>query len=160
MRTQRPQCQTRHEYRTDQPHVEVPADVTLGEAHRRSSAFISAAHERFASLHEIVTHIEPAVRRAEAEQAGRGETEETSCIVRQVAADWCESCHKVLVRQLQDELSLSLHCQMAPDTPIEEAHDLSQRLESALRVRIPRLDRVVIHMEPVGAEPQHGDALP
>jgi cation diffusion facilitator family transporter len=138
-------------------HVEVPADVTLGEAHRRSSALIAAAHKRFASLHEIVTHIEPAVRGAEAREVDQEETEDIQRIVQQVAADWCESCHKILVRRLQDELSLSLHCQTAPDTPIEEAHQLSQRMESALRIRLPQLGRVVIHMEPAGAEAQHRD---
>jgi cation diffusion facilitator family transporter len=129
-------------------HVEVPADFTLREAHERSSGLIEAAHKRFSSLQEITTHIEPALRGAEAGQVGREETEEISQIVQQVVTEWCDSCHKVLVRRLQDELSLSLHCQMAPDTPIEEAHELSQRLESALRARIPQLGRVVIHTEP------------
>jgi cation diffusion facilitator family transporter len=129
-------------------HVEVPADFTLREAHERSSGLIEAAHKRFSSLQEIITHIEPALRGAEAGQVGREETEEISQIVQQVVTEWCDSCHKVLVRRLQDELSLSLHCQMAPDTPIEEAHELSQRLESALRARIPQLGRVVIHTEP------------
>lgn len=129
-------------------HVEVPADLTLREAHQRSSALVEAAHGRFPSLREMITHIEPALRGVRAEEVGQEGAEEVGRIVEQVVAEWCDSCHKVLVRRLQDELSLSLHCRMAPDTPIKEAHELSQRMESALRARIPRLGRVVIHMEP------------
>jgi cation diffusion facilitator family transporter len=129
-------------------HVEVPADFTLREAHQRSSALIEAAHERFPGLQEMITHIEPALRGARAEEVGQEEAEEVSQIVEEVAADWCDSFHKVLARRLGDELSLSLHCQMSPDTSIEEAHELSQRIEGALRARVPQLGRVVIHMEP------------
>jgi len=129
-------------------HVEVPADLTLCEAHQRSSALVEAAHGKFPSLREMITHIEPMLREARAEEVGQEETEEVSRIVEQVVAEWCDNCHKVSVRRLQDELSLSLHCQMAPDTPIGEAHELSQRIESALRARLPHLGRVVIHMEP------------
>ena len=129
-------------------HVEVPAGLTLHEAHQRSSALVEAAHGRFPSLREMITHIEPALHRVKAEEVGQGEEEEVSRIVEQVVTEWCDSCHRVLVRRLQDELSLSLHCQMAPDTSIEEAHELSQQMESALRARIPQLGRVVIHMEP------------
>jgi cation diffusion facilitator family transporter len=134
-------------------HVEVPADIVLREAHRRSAALIESAHERFAGLQEIITHIEPAPRGAEAEAVGHEEAEEVSRIVDEVAAQWCDSFHKVLVRRLGDELSLSLHCQMSADTPIEEAHELSQRIEVALRARIPQMGRVVIHMEPATEAP-------
>jgi len=134
-------------------HVEVPADLTLREAHQRSSALVEAAHARFPALREMVTHIEPAQRGAEAEEMDRGKAQEIIRIVDQVLAEWCGSYHKVSVRRLQGELSLSLHCQMAPETSIEEAHELSQRLESALRARLPNLGRVVIHLEPTTDDP-------
>ena len=49
------------------------------------------------------------------------------------------------------ELFLSLHCILAPQTAIKEAHDLTVRLEKCLRAEIPELGRVVIHVEPPDA---------
>jgi divalent metal cation (Fe/Co/Zn/Cd) transporter len=129
-------------------HVEVPGDLTLGEAHERSSALIEAAHQSFPGLREMITHIEPAPRGVRVEELGQKEAEDVKRMAEEVAAEWFDSYHKVLVRRLGDDLSLALHCQMPPDTPIEEAHALSQRVETALRARIPQLGRAVIHMEP------------
>ena len=134
-------------------HVEVQAGLTLRQAHQQSSALVEAAHRRFPSLREMTTHIEPALRGVSVGAVGREESqaelEKVSQVAKQVMEEWCDSVHKVSVRHLQDEVSLSLHCQMAADTPIEEAHELSQRMESALRTRIPHLGRVVIHTEPL-----------
>ena len=138
-------------------HLEVPTSLTLHEAHRRSSALVEAAHETFSALQEMITHIEPAQSRRRVEEADQEEAEEVSRIVQQVVAEWCDSCHKVSVRRLpasdraqtEDELTLSLHCQLDPDTSIENAHHRSQQVENALRARIPHLGRVIIHVEPM-----------
>ena len=41
---------------------------------------------------------------------------------------------------------------MEPNLPISDAHKLTVQLESALRAQLPELGRVVIHVEPPGAQ--------
>jgi divalent metal cation (Fe/Co/Zn/Cd) transporter len=41
-----------------------------------------------------------------------------------------------------------LHCRLAPNTAITDAHEFTVHLEDYLRKHVPRLGRVVIHVEP------------
>gem|GEM_PF-4319787 len=43
---------------------------------------------------------------------------------------------------------VSLHCTLEADLAITAAHDFTERLESALRARLPGVARVVVHVEP------------
>jgi divalent metal cation (Fe/Co/Zn/Cd) transporter len=42
----------------------------------------------------------------------------------------------------------AFHCTVDASVSLEEAHHFSERFELALRRRLPRLSRVVIHIEP------------
>ena len=58
------------------------------------------------------------------------------------------TCHHVMIWAEEDGWTASLHCSLSPELSIDEAHQLSERLEARLREEIPHLHRVVIHLEP------------
>jgi cation diffusion facilitator family transporter len=133
-------------------HLEVSDRLSVDEAHRQVTAFEEALRRARPEVREVVTHIEP---------VGDGAATTGQCVcdaeadrVRGALLDWQAeeggSCqpHAVTVRRIGDELAVALHCEMAGDTPLADAHILSEQAEQALRRRLPDVGRVVIHIEP------------
>ena len=59
--------------------------------------------------------------------------------------------HELQVKRVAGALNVSFHCTVAAETSIVQAHELTERMEKALRARVPNLGRIVIHIEPEGA---------
>lgn len=75
----------------------------------------------------------------------RVEVEKVACSFAEVKA-----CHRVRSRGIADDVFLDLHLLVDPAMPVREAHDLSHRVEAALKGRFPGLHDVTIHLEPEG----------
>ncbi len=131
-------------------HLEVNESLVLEEAHRQASEFEQALREAIPSLQRIVTHLEPAGDSAATVRSqSAGELLIHKFLVRfQHETRTRFHPHDVIVQQTGPELSVSLHCTLEPATPIVDAHDFTVRLEDYLRGHIPKLGRVVIHVEP------------
>ena len=131
-------------------HLEVSESLVLEEAHRQATAFELALREAIPSLQRIVTHLEPAGDAAATVRAQSG----GEILIHKFLARFQNEVkfhfhpHDVVVQQTGGVLSLSLHCTLDPATPIIDAHDFTVRLEDYLRAKIPKLGRVVIHVEP------------
>ncbi len=135
-------------------HLEVNEALSLDQAHAQATAFEQTLREAIPGIAQVITHIEPAgdaIARREATAAN--ETD-----IRQIIEDLSEEMgyhchpHEVTVRRAGGELQISFHCTLAPGMPITEAHTVTERMESLLRSQVPGLGRVVIHVEPTGAE--------
>jgi cation diffusion facilitator family transporter len=59
-----------------------------------------------------------------------------------------ENCHKIRTRGREDDIYVDLHAQVRPDMPIKDAHDISFKIEEAIRKHIAGVVDVVVHMEP------------
>ncbi|MDD5629733.1 MAG: cation-efflux pump, partial [Elusimicrobia bacterium] len=135
-------------------HLEVSDGLSLDEAHALASRFEAELRGRVPRLASVVTHLEPGgecrlsrpdpqgERRVLRSLQGFAVSEKTPFIP-----------HEFKVSRSGGELSLSLHCVLAPQTPIKEAHELTVRLEKHLRATVPELGRVIIHAEPPEAPP-------
>jgi cation diffusion facilitator family transporter len=131
-------------------HVEVNDSLSLEEAHRQASEFEADLRGTVGGLGRIVTHIEPAGDAAatlQAEPAGR-------LLLNRALAEFLKTStlhvqpHNVHVQMVGGELAISLHCRLDPATSITDAHEFTVRLEEYLRARVPKVGRVVIHVEP------------
>ncbi|MGD0516252.1 MAG: cation diffusion facilitator family transporter [Thermoguttaceae bacterium] len=131
-------------------HLEVNESLLLEEAHRQASQFEQALREAIPSLQRIVTHLEPAGDSAATVRSqSAGELLIHKFLVRfQNETKTRFHPHDLVVQQTGAEQSVSLHCTLQPATPIVDAHDFTVRLEDYLRAHIPKLGRVVIHVEP------------
>ena len=132
-------------------HTEVPESLTVQQAHEMVSAMESALRNEIPDLADVITHIEPAARDRIAAPLSADEVAQVERVVRRLADEHCGvgNWHRVLVRDESGMLSISLHCQMAGDTSIRMAHEITEHLETALRASIPNVGQVVIHMEPL-----------
>ncbi len=135
-------------------HLEVREDLSLEAAHAQATEFEQAVRRTMPELEDIVTHIEPAgdgsaLRRAAPEDEALVRTA-LEAVRRRAGLD-CDF-HRLEVRRVGGELSVSFHCMLRGDNSILDAHEASVRMERELRARLPRLGRVVIHVEPLGAD--------
>jgi len=139
-----------HSGRSLELHVEVDQSLTLEEAHRQASQFEEELRRALPDLARIVTHIEPAGDAAATHQARPvGQLEVLKLLGEfRGQSDIEFQAHDVRVQQVGEELSVSLHCTLEPETAITDAHELTVRVEDFLRQRIPGVGRVLIHVEP------------
>jgi cation diffusion facilitator family transporter len=131
-------------------HLEVRPGLSVEQAHREVSAYEADLRASLPTLSEVVSHIEPA-----GQNSGLGSQDAAGEDLIRTAVSGFELSEKVAIdphdiraRMHDGELSLSLHCSVDPKTPVEDAHDLTVRLEKHLRAAVPNLKRVVIHVEP------------
>ena len=132
-------------------HVSLDGALPLGEAHAVVSRLEAESQARIDGLAEIVTHIEPldesrdpsytgAVSAYGVAEAIRAQLEE---------CDDLRAFHDIQVYPVGDNWAASLHCVLDERTPLRDAHAATSQLEGRLRDTVPRLDRAVIHTEPL-----------
>jgi cation diffusion facilitator family transporter len=132
-------------------HLEVDPTLTLDEAHAQASRFERVVRENLNTVSRIITHIEP---------AGEAHTPLAAQPIPQLEIERAldeffaanpgfAEPHQVQVRRIGGVATVSLHIRLDPATGIVDAHSASERLESFLRRRVPGIDRVMIHVEPL-----------
>ncbi len=133
-------------------HLEVDPSLSLAAAHVQATAFERALREASPDIGQVVTHIEPRATAAGRGPAGPQDEGQVLAVLHELAADTTLRCHphNVTVHRADEgELTVSFHCALDPDTGIQAAHDLTERIERELRERLPSIGRVVIHAEPL-----------
>jgi divalent metal cation (Fe/Co/Zn/Cd) transporter len=145
--------------------LELPTDLTLGQAHTSSERLEQAVREELGGRTTIAVHLEP--RRDQVRPAVRYAplTDELRKVVAQLpgAADVAE-----VEALLTDEGTIvTLRCAFPSETPLREVHNAMARLERELRRAVPDVVRVQIDPEPAidgrlpgGGEPVAADQQP
>jgi cation diffusion facilitator family transporter len=132
-------------------HLEVDGRSSLDAAHDLASRLESEVKEAVREVAEVIVHLEPA---GDAERHGTLMDRENRTRLEATVVSSVDEligqgmCHHVTIWEENRGLAASLHCLLAPGLSVEEAHELSQRIEEHLRQQIPELERVVVHMEP------------
>jgi divalent metal cation (Fe/Co/Zn/Cd) transporter len=134
-------------------HVEVPADLTLGQAHDQVSRLELAVREELARVRDIHSHIEPLaapiVHVAPLDQDEReGLRARIAAVVQEVPG--LHGYSRLHIRPGPGGYDAVLHCLADPDLPVAEAHRLADEVEKLLYVRIPGIQRVLVHVTPEG----------
>jgi divalent metal cation (Fe/Co/Zn/Cd) transporter len=63
---------------------------------------------------------------------------------------------KLLVRGTGMTRQVAIHVHADPAMTLAEAHALGGRVKAAIRAAVPRVDQVLVHMEPYAPEPAAG----
>jgi cation diffusion facilitator family transporter len=74
------------------------------------------------------------------------ETDRVAEIVRQVPG--VESFHHIRSRGQEDDMHMDLHVRVAPDMPLEQAHQVAHEVQRQIQAKIPAVRDVIIHVEP------------
>jgi cation diffusion facilitator family transporter len=133
-------------------HVEVPDDLTLGEAHARASALEAQIRSRMVEIAEISTHIEPASAMSSQCIVMNGE-QELQDKVRRLIEDvpGVQRCREIKVLSTAGQLLITVRCALDEQLPIAQAHDISTVIEERVKRGCAGVERVFVHIEPAGA---------
>jgi cation diffusion facilitator family transporter len=131
-------------------HLEVDDHLLLHQAHELASHIEQDLRADIPAIRHVNTHIESRGTGVgsgfdvTSEEPGMAET------VRRIADGIVgrSCCHDVMIRRQGDKLAVSLHCGFDRDVPIIEAHQISTRIEEAVKKKIPSIDHVIVHEEP------------
>lgn len=139
-------------------HLEVDPTLSLDAAHDAATGLEQELKRQLTSVVRVVTHIEPAERRAEAESVRVPQAVQAAVDAFVERAGVPLRPHNIRTRRCGAGLALTFDCELEADTNIADAHELSSRFERHLRAQVPELVRVVIHMEPKqgGTASDHG----
>jgi cation diffusion facilitator family transporter len=131
-------------------HLEIRDSETVADAHARASAFEEAVHAAVPGLDRIFTHLEPVGGEAPISPLPPGEDRAIRSRIAGLAEQMGVVCdpHQILIEETSGEICVSFHCSLDPATPLSEAHRFSERFELELRRDVPRIGRVLIHIEP------------
>jgi cation diffusion facilitator family transporter len=131
-------------------HVEVDQALSLSEGHAIAQRFEERVKRQVDGVAGIRTHIEPAPRDA---RRGEDVTDEHADVVDEVRAAIedgpFEGAGSIALKRAHGNLEAVLTALLAGDVGLEPAHDAAHDLEHELLSRVPELDRVVVHLEPV-----------
>jgi cation diffusion facilitator family transporter len=132
-------------------HLEVSPDLTLAEAHDLATQLENRGKQALSKVSVITTHIEPMGKTVELNSfPSEKTTDQVLARAKEIADEFCGvgSCHNLRLWSDAGRLNLSMHCTLPSAMSIVKAHLISQQVEEALRQRILKLKRVVVHVEP------------
>jgi len=134
-------------------HVEVPPEMTLGQAHQETLHLEAALRDELPQVREIGTHIEPigeAVIKGVA--AGPEPKEALQEQVRAIVEEMNEPCrcHTIRIWHVRDGYDVVLTCQADAGLSVAAAHRLAVRVRKRLQIEMPQIQQVLVDLEPEG----------
>lgn len=131
-------------------HLEVPESLTLAEAHQRTVEFEEAVKSELPEVARVVASIEPVGEATAAREA----TVEDEGPVRRLLEELLEEAGldprpaEVRVQRSGPELQVSFRARLDGTLSVSEGRRRAERVERALRARLPGLSRVLVRLEP------------
>jgi cation diffusion facilitator family transporter len=132
-------------------HVEVPVELTLGQAHDQVSRLELAVHDELPQVGDIHSHIEPISEPAvPVADLDTQEEEELRAQVVAIAGEvsGLRGYNRLQIRSGPDGYEVVFDCLADPNLPVTQAHFLAEEVEKQLRARIPGISQVLVHVEP------------
>lgn len=118
--------------------VGVPPGQAVVESHNTADAVEAAVQDAFPDT-DVVVHLEP--RREGLDLRDR-------VLATALAEPLVREAHDITIYEHGGRVSVSLHLKMAPEVAIDQAHDVAERVEAALRNE-PGVEDVQTHLEPL-----------
>lgn len=134
-------------------HLEIPEAPTLGEAHAVATEVEATVRQRVSGVDRVVTHLEPGPARETVSTPSDEDAIKAAVSAAVAGIPGLAEAHSLSVAEVDGALRLSVHVRADGRMPLATAHDLAEQLEARLRVGLPRLERVTIHVEPFKSEP-------
>jgi cation diffusion facilitator family transporter len=127
--------------------IGVPAGAAVGQGHAAADQ-VEEAVQSALPRSDVVVHVEPeeapGIRdRAQAAALSVGRVREV---------------HNINVLLLDGGTEVSLHLKLPGDLPLEEAHEVAERVERAIHAAVPSVTAVQTHLEPL-TEDEHVHAV-
>ena len=124
--------------------IGVAPSAGVGQGHAAADA-VEAAVQRALPGSDVVVHVEP------------GSEADVRELVHAAAAavPAVREIHNVSLVEVDGRNELSLHVKLPGGMTLAEAHDAAEELETAIRAKVPHVDGIQTHLEPL-TEPTEG----
>ena len=130
--------------------IGVPPGAAVGQGHAAADAVEAAVHGALPGS-DVVVHVEPRVDEAALQERALAAAQRVPRV---------REIHNLTVLRVGTKTEVSLHLKLPGELPLEEAHDVANEVERAIREAVPGVDAVQTHLEPLAetAEGRVGDA--
>jgi cation diffusion facilitator family transporter len=118
--------------------IGVEAGAAVGQGHAAADA-VEAALAQALPGSDVVVHVEPAADASIRERAHAAA----------VAVPRVREVHNLALVEIGGRTELSLHVKLPGDLTLDDAHDIAERVEEAIRTAVPEIDDVQTHLEPL-----------
>ncbi|HZT53043.1 MAG TPA: cation diffusion facilitator family transporter, partial [Gaiellaceae bacterium] len=122
--------------------IGAPPDAAVGQAHAAADAVERAVQTALPEA-DVVVHVEPEA----AVGAVRERASAAALSVRRV-----REVHNVTAVSVGSGVELSLHLKLPGDLSLDDAHEVAEEVERAIRRAAPQVSEVVTHLEPLTEE--------
>jgi cation diffusion facilitator family transporter len=121
--------------------IGVPPGAAVGQGHAAADS-VEEAVQAALPRSDVVVHVEP-------DEAGgiRERAQAAALSVPRV-----REVHNVTVLRVEGRTEVSLHLKLPGDLALEEAHDLAEEVERAIRAAVPEVEAVQTHLEPLAED--------
>jgi len=143
--------QTHHGRLQVELHVELEEHLALREAHGFVTALEAQILRNVPEVDSVLTHIESEPATIEQPEEELVEDRRLEQALRAAAAGLPEivDVHAVAVGRTREHISLTCHCTLPDDLPMNRVHEVITALEDRFKLERPEVYRVTIHPEPV-----------
>jgi cation diffusion facilitator family transporter len=118
--------------------IGVSPTAAVGQGHAAADA-VEAAVERALPNADVVVHVEPIENATLRERAHAAA----------LAVPMVREVHNLALVEIDGRTELSLHVKLPGDLTLEEAHEIAEQLELAIRAAVPDISGVQTHLEPL-----------
>ncbi|MEK7440735.1 MAG: cation-efflux pump [Chloroflexota bacterium] len=132
-------------------HVEVPAHLSLGEAHAIADELEKRVCKAIPRVSDVTTHLEPLEPEVPSEE---GESEEELNLLTKRIAQTADgvagsgAAHAIHLHRVEGHLTTTIHVTQPASSTLAEAHELAEEVDRRILNQLPQIKRVVVHVEP------------
>jgi cation diffusion facilitator family transporter len=119
--------------------IGVAPGAAIGQGHAAADRVEHALHEALPGI-DVVVHVEP--------RGGEGAVRER-VLAAALTVSHVREVHNLTVLDVGGSLDVSLHLKLPGDLPLDEAHDIAEQVEAAVRRDVPEVRTVQTHLEPI-----------
>ncbi len=119
--------------------IQVPSLMSLEEAHSLASKIETCLNDAYSNV-DATIHIEPSEKEKKMNQL----------VEKLATVKGVKEVHEISTIFVDGKLYITLHVYVTPELSVEEAHNISETIESRMHAKIKALENVTIHVEPSG----------
>ncbi|HEY0308709.1 MAG TPA: cation diffusion facilitator family transporter, partial [Acidobacteriaceae bacterium] len=131
-------------------HVEVDEKLSLRDAHDFVSTLEQQMLQEVPEIATILTHIESEPAQIAHPDSLDRDDRALEASLRKVAHTFPQilDIHDVAVSRIGERIQISCHCTLPDDLGMDQVHDVMTAFETAAKLAIPNIHRMLIHPEP------------
>jgi cation diffusion facilitator family transporter len=119
--------------------IGVAPGAAIGQGHAAADRVEKALHEALPGI-DVVVHVEP--------REGAGAIRER-VLAAALTISHVRELHNLKVLDVDGRIEVALHLKLPGDLPLDEAHDIAEQVEAAIRADVPEIRSVQTHIEPL-----------